>query len=84
MAAKIDAELKYLQEGCHGDKADKPMYITVSYRQFLWFVLGILILITVQGFFKVENDNDVKDHTGIVAIVILTIIMTLVIFHSSQ
>ena len=84
LAAKMDTELKHLQEGCYGDKADKPMYIIISYRQFLWFVLGILILAAIQGFFKVENDDDVKDHTGIIAIAILTLIMTLVVFHSSQ
>ena len=84
LAAKIDTELKHLKEGCHDDKADKPMYIIISYRQFLWFVLGILILITIQGFFKVENDDDVKDHTGIIAIATLAVIMALVFFHSSQ
>ena len=84
LAAKMDTELKHLQEGCYGDKTDKSMYIIISYRQFLWFVLGILILAAIQGFFKVENDDDVKDHTGIVAIAILAVIMVLVFFHSSQ
>ena len=84
LAAKMEAEIKHLQESCQGDKTDKPMYITVSFRQFFWFVLGILILMAVQGFFKVENDDDVKDYTGIIAMAILALIIIVVIFHASQ
>ena len=84
LATKMEAKINRLQESCHGDKTDKPMYITVSFRQFFWFVLGILILMAVQGFFKVENDDDVKDYTGIIAMAILALIIIVVIFHASQ
>ena len=83
LATKMEAKINRLQESC-GDKTDKAMYITVSFRQFFWFVLGILILMAVQGFFKVENNDDVKDYTGIIAMAILALIIIVVIFHASQ
>ena len=81
LVAKLEAETKRLEESCQGDNT---MYITVSFRQFFWFVLGILILMAVQGFFKVENDDDVKDYTGIIAMAILALMIIVVIFHASQ
>ena len=79
LAAKMDEDIKHLQESCQN--IDKPMYITVSYRQFLWFVLGILILTAIQGFFKTEPNQGVKGFTGLAVAVAIVLMIIILIFH---
>ena len=77
LAAKMDEDMKHLQESCQD--IDKPMYITVSYRQFLWFVLGILILTAIQGFFK--GAHDVEGFTVFAVVVAIVLMIIILIFH---
>ena len=79
LAAKMNEDRKLTQDYCQ--KIDNPMFINVSYRQFLWFVLGILVLTTIQGFFKVEYGNDVKGYTVLAAFLSLNVIVILVISY---
>ena len=79
LAAKMDEDMKHLQESCQN--IDKPMYITVSYRQFLWFVLGILVLTVIQGIFKTEHNSDVDKYTFLAVVVAIVLMIILLIFH---
>ena len=79
LAAKMDEDMKHLQESCQN--IDKAMYITVSYRQFLWFVLGISVLTAIQGFFKTEYDSDVQRFTVLAVVVATVLMIILLIFH---
>ena len=81
-AAKMDEDMKHLQESCQN--IEKPMYITVSYRQFFWFLLGIIVLSAVQGFIKTGNDNNVDGFTVLAAAVTTVLMIILLIFHISQ
>ena len=75
LAAKMDEDMKHLQESCQN------MYITVSYRQFLWFVLGILILTAIQGVFKTGPDHGVENFTNLALYLVIVLMIILLIFH---
>ena len=82
LSAKMDEDMKHLQESYQN--IDKPMYITVSYRQFFWFLLGIIVLTAVQGYMKTENDDDVKGFTGLAAVVTIVLMIILLFFHDPK
>ena len=56
--------LSYLEKykGCHDDLTDKPIYITVSFMQILWFVFGILFVALMVCILRLlKRDKDAEE-----------------------